>query len=108
MRARCGRGRACSSAESSATRSPGRAASAALEACSIAACSGGVYTFPVLKPDASRELVEEILNAKASRIGADLSLPNNGQDERTERTGADKTSSMRCHFETTFSGTCKT
>jgi hypothetical protein len=33
----------------------------------IAACSGGVYTFPVLKPDVSRELVEEILNAKVRK-----------------------------------------
>eukprot|EP01050_Picozoa_sp_SAG11_P009278 SAG11_NODE_860_length_6850_cov_4.138350_3_plen_390_part_00 len=51
------------------------------------ACSSDVYTLPVFRPDAAADLVSEILHAKTSLVGPDLSLPNNGQEERTERTG---------------------
>lgn len=53
----------------------------------VAACSSGIYTLPVLTRAARSDLVEEILSAKRSPIGPELSMPNNGQDERTERTG---------------------
>ncbi len=36
----------------------------------VAACSRGVYTLPVLNPAASQQLVEEVLHAKRSPIGA--------------------------------------
>ena len=39
-------------------------------ASAVSACSHGVYTLPVLTPSASQQLVEEILHAKRSPIGA--------------------------------------
>ena len=44
-------------------------------------------TVPVFKPQVGVDLIEEILHAKGSSVGPGLSMPNNGQDKRTARTG---------------------
>ena len=50
-------------------------------------CSSGIFTLPVFRDEVSRQLMEEIWHAKTSAMSGLLSVPNNAEETRTERTG---------------------